>query len=43
MKVVFLCSFINEIKRITDKKMKAKIKEFIVELENAAKLEELTT
>jgi len=37
-----LRSFINDIKKITDKKLKAKIKEFIIELENAEKLEELT-
>lgn len=42
MKVVFLRSFINDIQKITDKKLKAKIKEFIIELENAEKLEELT-
>lgn len=42
MKVVFLRSFINDIKKITDKKLKAKIKEFIIELENAENIEELT-
>jgi mRNA interferase RelE/StbE len=42
MKVVFLRSFINDLKNITDQILKAKIKEFILELESAEKLEELT-
>lgn len=41
MKVVFLRSFINDLKRITDQKVKANIKEFIFELERAEKIEEV--
>lgn len=39
MKVVFLRSFINDIKKLTDKKLKTTIKEFIMEIENAETLE----
>lgn len=41
MKVVFLRSFINDLKKINDQKLKAKIKEFILELESAEKTEEV--
>ena len=41
MEVVFLRSFFNDINKISDKKLKAKIKVFIIELENAETLEEL--
>jgi mRNA-degrading endonuclease RelE of RelBE toxin-antitoxin system len=41
MEVVFLRSFLNDIKKLSDNKLKNKIKEFIVELQNAETLEEL--
>ena len=42
MKVIFLRSFLNDIKKVNDKKLKAQIREFIFELEKAKSLEELT-
>lgn len=39
MEVVFLRSFLDDIKKISDKKLKAKIKVFIIELEHAETLE----
>lgn len=41
MEVKFLRSFLNDIKKINNKKLKIKIKDFIVELENMETLEEL--
>ncbi|MGJ1203174.1 type II toxin-antitoxin system RelE family toxin [Sphingobacterium lactis] len=42
MEVVFLSSFLDDIKKISDKKLKAKIKVFIIELEHADTLEEIS-
>jgi mRNA interferase RelE/StbE len=42
MEVIFLRSFLNDIKKVNDKKLKAQIKEFIIELEEAESLEGLT-
>lgn len=42
MEVTFLKSFLTDIKKLNDKKLKEKIKEFIIELETAESLEELT-
>lgn len=42
MKVIFLRSFLNDIKKVNDKKLKAQIREFIFELEKTKSLEELT-
>ena len=42
MDVIFLKSFLNDIKKINEKKLKSKVKEFILELETAESLEELT-
>ncbi len=42
MEVVFLRSFLDDIKKISDKKLKAKIKVFIIELEHAETLEEIS-
>jgi mRNA-degrading endonuclease RelE of RelBE toxin-antitoxin system len=41
MEVVFLGSFLNDIKKLNDSKLKNKIKEFIVELQNTETLENL--
>lgn len=41
MQVVFLRSFLVDIKKIRDKKVKTKIKDFIIELEKAKTIEEL--
>jgi len=42
MQVFFLRSFLTDIKKINDKKLKSKIKEFIIALETAEGVEELT-
>lgn len=42
MEVVFLSSFLDDIKKISDKKLKAKIKVFIIELEHADTLDEIS-
>lgn len=42
MEVVFLRSFLDDIKKISDKKLKAKIKVFIIELEHADTLDEIS-
>lgn len=42
MEVIFLRSFLTDIQKINDKKLKSKIKEFIVALENAETLENLS-
>ena len=39
MEVIFLRSFLNDIKKLNDEKLKVKIKDFIVELENSDTLE----
>lgn len=41
MEVLFLRSFLTDIKKLNDKNLKTKIKEFIVELENAETIEEI--
>lgn len=41
MEVIFLRSFLTDIKKINDKKLKSNIKDFIIELENADNLDEL--
>ncbi|KLT63878.1 type II toxin-antitoxin system RelE/ParE family toxin [Pedobacter sp. BMA] len=41
MDIIFLRSFLNDIQKLNDKKLKSKIKEFILEIENAESLEEL--
>lgn len=41
MEVTFLRSFLNDIKKLNDKKLKTKIKELIVELENAETIDEI--
>jgi mRNA interferase RelE/StbE len=41
MEVVFLRSFVNDIKKINDKSLKAKIKDFILQLENADTLNDV--
>lgn len=39
MEVIFLRSFLADIKKLNDKKLKTKIREFIVEIENAGTLD----
>ena len=41
MEVIFLRSFLNDLKKINDAKLKSKIKEFIIEIENSEDLEAL--
>ncbi|QXU42197.1 MULTISPECIES: hypothetical protein [unclassified Pedobacter] len=41
MEIIVLRNFLNDIKKLNDKKSKDKIKEFIMEIENAESLEEL--
>ena len=41
MEVIFLKSFLNDIKKINDKKLKSKIKEFILEIENSNSLDDI--
>lgn len=41
MKVIFLRSFLTDIKKLNNKKLKLKIKEFIIELENSQTLEDV--
>ena len=41
MKVIILRSFLNDIKKINDKNLKIKIKDFILQLENAKSLDEV--
>lgn len=41
MEVVFLKSFLSDIKKINDKKLKIKIKEFILELEKVNTIDEV--
>jgi len=41
MEVIFLRSFLTDIKKLNDKKLKLKIKEFIIELENSQTLEDV--
>lgn len=41
MEVIFLRSFLNDIKKLNDKKLKAKIKEFIMELENTETIDKI--
>ncbi|MCX3263722.1 type II toxin-antitoxin system RelE family toxin [Pedobacter agri] len=40
MEIIILRSFLNDIKKLTDKKLKDKIKDFVIEIENAESLEE---
>ena len=40
MEIIVLQSFLNDIKKLNDKRLKDKIKEFIIEIENAESLEE---
>lgn len=42
MEIIVLRSFLNDIKKLSDKKLKDKIKAFLIEIENAENLEELT-
>ena len=39
MEVFFLRSFLNDIKKVKDQKLKEKVKDLIIEFENAEKLE----
>ncbi|CAM3267486.1 type II toxin-antitoxin system RelE family toxin [Elizabethkingia anophelis] len=41
MEVIFLRSFLTDIKKLNDEKLKTKIKEFIIELENAETIDEI--
>lgn len=41
MEVIFLRSFLTDIKKLNDKKLKLKIKEFIIEVENSQTLEDV--
>lgn len=41
MEVVFLRSFLNDIKKLNDKKLKEKIKEFILNLEKSETIDEV--
>ena len=41
MKVIFLRSFLTDIKKINDKKLKIKIKEFIEEIEKSENIDEI--
>lgn len=41
MKVIFLRSFLTDIKKLNNKKLKLKIKKFIIELENSQTLEDV--
>ncbi|NGM65774.1 type II toxin-antitoxin system RelE family toxin [Sphingobacterium sp. SGR-19] len=43
MEVIFLRSFLHDIKKLGDKKLKAKIKEFIIELEKSEALEGMSS
>jgi mRNA interferase RelE/StbE len=42
MEVIYLRSFLIDIKKLNDKKLKTKVKEFIIELEEASSLEDIT-
>lgn len=41
MKVIFYKSFLQDLKKLKDKKLKEKVKSFILKVENAATLEEV--
>ncbi len=41
MEVLFLRSFLNDIKKLNDNKLKDKIKDFIIELENSANIDDV--
>lgn len=41
MEVIFLRSFLNDIKKLNDKKLKEKIKEFILNLEKSETIEDV--
>lgn len=41
MEVIFLRSFLTDIKKLNDEKLKTKIKEFIIDLENAETIDEI--
>lgn len=41
MEVVFLRSFLNDIKKLNDKKLKEKIKEFILNLEKSETIDDV--
>lgn len=41
MEIIFLRSFVNDIKKINDKSIKSKIKEFIIQVEKAKTLTEI--
>jgi len=41
MKVIFLKSFLSDIKKVKDKRLKSKIKKLILEIEAAKSLEEI--
>ena len=41
MEVIFLRSFLSDVKKLNDKKLKTKIKEFIVEIENANTIDDI--
>ncbi|VAW11261.1 hypothetical protein MNBD_BACTEROID03-239 [hydrothermal vent metagenome] len=42
MKIVYLKSFLNDIKKLRDKDLKAKIKKLILSIEKAERLEDLS-
>lgn len=42
MKVIFLKSFLSDIKKVNDKGLKSRIKKLILEIEAAQSLEEIT-
>ncbi|MGN5955441.1 type II toxin-antitoxin system RelE family toxin [Sphingobacterium lactis] len=41
MNIIYLRSFVNDIKKIKDKALKAKIKDFIIQLESAETLSDI--
>ncbi|OYD46163.1 plasmid stabilization protein [Sphingobacterium cellulitidis] len=41
MEIIFLRSFVNDIKKINDKSIRSKIKEFIIQVEKAKTLTEI--
>ena len=43
MNVIYLRSFLNDIKKIKDKNLKSKVKDFIIELEEAETIEALAS
>jgi len=41
MEVIVLRSFLNDIKKLKDNKLKSKIKDFVIELENSENIDEI--